>query len=631
MNAGLNLLDEATRHPFDVHFYIVGILFLIFDVEIALLFPWVLALKFINWFGFFTMIVFLSILTVGFFFTNDIVEPYYGLKKKKTKTWHQILNMISLIWQFKITFLNQSCVFIFNKFYNLQNISWSDFVHNVPEIYLTVIILVGLILVASAHFNPVPIYLSQKKEVTVSLYEFACWSLVIGMSLYFFQITMFLKTSAILFNNYSIVDWYTQTLKILILLTTYVLLLTSKKYIKNHPRHLMEYPLLILLTILFLVILVSAYNLMTVFLALIGFSLSLYVLLLCDSFNHSSREAGIKYYYLSTFSSGLIISAIFFAYLVFHNTSFISISWTLHNWAAFNTLHYKNSLLYVMLYFLLFGFLFKLAAFPCHLWAPAVYYGSPHPITAIFVLPIKIATFGIFLRLLNYTFIDLQFIWNPVIYWSAFFSMIWGCFGALGEQRIKRFIAYSSINQMGFLLLGLTCEVFSGTRASLLYLFLYILMNLGFFMLFLNTEEKKTKRVLIYLNDFNDYAKTNYLYSITLAIILFSMAGIPPIGGFVGKYFLFLHALDAGHHLLVIVGMITSVIATYYYLRIIKLMWFDPQELHPCEFQTDFSDNVFAGYLVIEFVLIWFLLWSPWIFKYLSFLTSTCMCPITSA
>ena len=530
-------------------------------------------------------------------------------------------------WQLKILDWNSS---IFDKCSNLQNISWIDIVENVPEIYLALVIFVGLILVGTANFIPAATLVMQKKQVTLSLYEFARLSLLITFSLYLIQLVSFLKTSTIVFNGYAIIDSYTQILKLVILLTMWLLLTVSRNYVTKHPRHLMEYPILLLLTTLFLIILVSSYNLMTLFLAIIGFSLNIYVLLLYDSFNHSSREAGIKYYYLSTFSSGLIISGIFFAYLIFHNTSFISISWILHNWSVFDTLNSKNILLHVMMYFLVFGFLFKLAAFPCHLWAPEVYDGSPHPITAIFVLPIKVATFGLFLRLLNYTFADLYFIWNYIIWMSAFFSMIWGCFGALGEKVIKRFIAYSSINQMGFLFMGLVCGTFEGTRAALLYLLLYILMNLGFFILFLTTREKKTNRALIYLSDFNDYARTNYLYSITFVIILFSMAGIPPLGGFFGKYFLFLHSFEVGHYLLVIVGMITSLIAAYYYLRIIKIMWFETSSLHEFQFQTSLTDSLFAIHILIEFILIWFIIWNPWIFEALNFLTATCLNPLTS-
>ena len=538
--------------------------------------------------------------------------------------------MTFTFWQLKNITLNMSLNLIFDKCSNLQNISRMDIVHNIPEIYLAFVIFVGLILVGTANFIPVANNVTQKKEVTLSLYEFARLSLLITFSLYLFQILTFLKTSAIVFNSYSIIDSYTQVLKLVILFTMWLLLTASRSYVTQHQRHLMEYPVLILLTALFLVILVSSYNLMTLFLAIIGFSLNIYVLLLYDSFNHSSREAGIKYYYLSTFSSGLIISGIFFAYLIFHNTSFISIAWILHNWSAFGTLHSKNMLLSVMMYFLVFGFLFKLAAFPCHLWAPEVYDGSPHPITAIFVLPIKIATFGLFLRLLNYTFADLYFIWNYIIWMSAFFSMIWGCLGALGEKILKRFIAYSSINQMGFLFMGLACGTFEGTRAALLYLVLYILMNLGFFLLFLTTKEKKSKRSLVYLSDFNDYAKNNYLYSISFVIILFSMAGIPPLGGFFGKYFLFLHSFEVGHYLLVVIGMVTSLIATYYYLRIIKIMWFEASSLRGFQFQTMLGENLFAIHIGIDFVLVWFIIWNPWIFKCLNLLTATCLNPLTS-
>jgi NADH-quinone oxidoreductase subunit N len=520
--------------------------------------------------------------------------------------------------------------FFYDKCLAIQIFSWVDFIQNVPEIYLTLAIFVGLIIVGTANFTPAAYFVGQKKEITLSLYQFVRFSIIVTFCLYLFQIGFVLKTPSLTFNGHSIVDFYTQVLKLVILATIYILLTASCSYITKHPRHLMEYPILLLLTTMFLLLLVSSYNLMTLFLSIIGFSLNIYVLLLYDSFNHSSREAGIKYFYLSSFSSGLIISGIFFAYLIFHNISFISISWILHNWSFSKNLEMHTMLIYVMVYFLVFGFLFKLAAFPCHLWAPEVYDGSPHPITAIFVLPIKIATFGLFLRLLNYTFADLYFVWSYIIWMSAFFSMIWGCFGALGEQLIKRFIAYSSINQMGFLFMGLACGTFEGVRASLLYLLLYILMNLSFFILFLNTREKKTHRALKYLIDFNDYARNHYLYSVTLVIVLFSMAGIPPLGGFFGKYFLFLHSFETGHYLLVIIGMITSLIAAYYYLRIIKIMWFEKSFPGRFRFKTYFTDNLFATYIILEFILVWFIIWSPWLFQHLNIITATCINPLTS-
>jgi NADH:ubiquinone oxidoreductase subunit 2 (subunit N) len=196
----------------------------------------------------------------------------------------------------------------------------------VPEIYLTLAIFVGLIIVGTANFTPAAYFVGQKKEITLSLYQFVRFSIIVTFCLYLFQIGFVLKTPSLTFNGHSIVDFYTQVLKLVILATIYILLTASCSYITKHPRHLMEYPILLLLTTMFLLLLVSSYNLMTLFLSIIGFSLNIYVLLLYDSFNHSSREAGIKYFYLSSFSSGLIISGIFFAYLIFHNISFISIS-----------------------------------------------------------------------------------------------------------------------------------------------------------------------------------------------------------------------------------------------------------------------------------------------------------------
>lgn len=515
------------------------------------------------------------------------------------------------------------------EFYFFQNISWVDFLSISPEIYLSIIILISLTFVGTANFLPQANTILQKKEVTWSIYSLTKWSLFI--TLFFYIVSLyFLKGTLLNFNGYSITDFYTNSLKFAVIFTTLIILISSNDYVKNHPRHLMEYPLLILLTTVFLLILISSYNLMTLFLAIIGFSLNIYVLLLYDSFNHSSREAGIKYYYLSTFSSGLLISGIFLAYLIFHNTGFISIAWILHNWTFFNALAAKNMLLYIMIYFLAFGFLFKLAAFPCHLWAPEIYDGSPHPITAIFVLPIKIATFGLFLRLFSYVFGDLYYIWSYIIGMSAFFSMLWGCLGALGEQLIKRFVAYSSINQMGFLLMGLAAGTLEGVRASLIYLLLYVLMNLGFFILFLTTKDVETKRSLTYLTDFNLFAQKNYLYSISLIIILFSMAGIPPLGGFFGKFYLFLHSFEVGHIILVVTGMGTSVIATYYYLRIIKVMWFERPLKSRVFFQTILSESLFIYFLTIEFILIWFVFWSPWILNYGNLLSATCINPLTT-
>lgn len=518
---------------------------------------------------------------------------------------------------------------ILNKVTNLSQLCWGDVLSILPETYLLIMILIALVLVGTSNFVPASNEVEKKKNVTPALYQLTINTLWMTVLICIFQFWFFTSNVLVNFVTYSITDVYTLAMKLLVLLTTILILNASKEALKKHPRHLMEYPVLILLTALFLLILISAYNFMTVFLAILGFSLNLYVLLLNDAFNQASREAGIKYFYLSTVSSGLLICGIFLLYLIFHTTSFISITWFIHNWNLFENLETNGFLLSVMLYFIIFGFLFKLAAFPCHLWAPEVYDGSPNAITAMFVLPIKVATFALFLRILGHTFGDLYQYWHYILWMSSFFSMLWGCLGALTEQNIKRFMAYSSINQMGFLLMGLTCGTFEGFRAALIYLLLYVIMNAGFFLLFLTTRETSLNKSLTYLTDFNDFAQKNYLYSIGLVIILFSMAGIPPLGGFFGKYFIFLHSFETGHLILVVMGMATSVIAAYYYLRIVKIMWFEQPIINRFSFNTQMTGHLLEVYVFIEFILIWFLIWSPWLFTIMNQLTKVSIHPIS--
>jgi NADH-quinone oxidoreductase subunit N len=343
----------------------------------------------------------------------------------------------------------------------------------------------------------------------------------------------------------------------------------------------MEYTLLIVLAIVFLITLVSSNNFIMIFISIIGFSLNIYVLLMADVSYHTSLEAGIKYFYLSALSSGLLISGIWLAYVIFLTTDFAIIKFILNEWTANSQTVEYLGILQIMVYSIMYGFLFKLAAFPCHLWAPEIYQGSPNPVMAFFILPVKIATFAIFMRLITNVFHELYMLTSYLLWFSALTSMLWGCLGAFTEMQTKKFIAFSSINQMGFLLIGVTCATFLGIRATFIYLFIYIIMNLGFLQIFLTTVKvTRTKtwtieRTMYYLTDFQYFAQHNWSVSIILVIILFSMAGIPPLAGFFGKYFLFLAAMESGYFLLVIVGMLTSLVSTFYYIRIIKIMWFD--------------------------------------------------------
>lgn len=513
------------------------------------------------------------------------------------------------------------------EFGSIYNTSWVDLVGLLPEIYLSLIILIGLIVVASSNFKPGATVVEKKTKVAPIIYNVIFFGFITTFLSYFFINTIAWSSGIILFNGYVVIDMYSTVIKLAVLCTTTIIFWNSKSYLKKNPRHLMEFPILVALSCLFLLILVSSYNLMTMFFSIIGFSLNIYVLLLYDSMNHSSREAGVKYYYLSTFSSGLLLSGVFFAYLIFNTTDFLLIKYFTNTWLTDNPSFFFNThtFLGIMLYFIVFGFLFKLAAFPCHDWAPEVYEGSPNPITALFVLPIKIATFGFFIRLLSYVFSDLYSIWSFIIWFSAIFSMVWGCFGALVEKSFKKFIAFSSINQMGFLLIGLATGSSEGIRASLIYLLIYVIMNLGVFLIFLNTSEKNTERNINYLTDLAYFAKNNWLYSIALVIILFSMAGIPPLAGFFGKYYLLLSAFEKEMYSLVFTGMFCSLVSTYYYLRIIKIMWFEeqPEEI-PVIFETTIDKNNQYFFNTLQIALVQFIFWNDMIFEYFSKLSQVC-------
>ena len=504
-----------------------------------------------------------------------------------------------------------------------------------PEISLLFFIILGLIIVGMANFQPQATIIEKKKKITPII----VWISLYG--LFFTLIIMYLLSSnlnngKVCFNSYIIVDIYSTMLKFGLLITMFVLLISSFWYIAGHTRPLMEFPVLLLLTTFCLFVLLSAYDLIVMFVAIIAFSLNIYVLLLTDFMNKSSREASVKYYYLSTLSSGLIIGGILIAYLVFHTTNFLNITWIIHNWYLNDDLKSHAILLTIMLYFMITGFLFKLSAFPGHFWTPEVYDGAPHPITAIFILPIKIATFGIFLRLLSYVFHELHFLWSFILIISSGMSMIVGALLALVEFRIKRFIAYSSINQMGFMLIGIIAGTFEALRASLIFLFIYILMNLGIFILFLNTRDEKTNRSLTYITDLKNFAAQNHLVTVPFVVILFSMAGIPPLAGFFGKFYLLLHAFEEQQYLLVIIGLVTSLISAYYYLRLIKLMWFDTPEnietnpLIQINFITFFTNHLEQILYLVEGLLVSFIIWQSFFFPILNLITYSCVMPLSN-
>jgi NADH-quinone oxidoreductase subunit N len=434
-----------------------------------------------------------------------------------------------------------------------------------PELTLTAMLAIVLTLLA--------VELGQgrsKKDLALESLVSLRQGLTFIAALYFLQLCYGIATP--LFNGYVLTSPYTLVLKMLTVLSGRFILSSSEGYLHHHPRHLLEYPVVMTLAVLFMLLLVGAGHLISAFLALVGFSLNLYVLILFDATSAVAREAGIKYFYLSTISSGLMLYGTFLLFLVLGSGHFFEIGQILAT--ETELIAAASNLLQLGLTFLLIGLFFKLSAFPGHLWAAEVYEGSPDPITAFFMLPVKVAVLAFLLQLLTTAFEPATTMWQPLIMTSSAFSLMWGCLAALAEKKVKRFLAYASINQIGFLLLGIASGSFEGHRATLLYLLLYAIMNVGFLVVFLHAR-RPDGTSLLYITDFRGFGQQYKQYSWSIAMILLSMAGIPPLAGFFGKYYLLLHAQEQELYGLVIVGLATSLVSTYYYLRIIKVLWFE--------------------------------------------------------
>ena len=648
---GFEPFDNASRQPFEVHFYIVGILFLIFDVEIALLFPWVLSFELNKWCSFYIMNVFLLLLTIGFFYewhkgalnwphgpnkkmnNNNKFEnitPYF-LNLRNTNNENNIKGKINSKSFNKGLILSS---FITIKEINLNTIDWFWIT---PEIFLLIVICGALYTVSTKNLFNVQTTneIGNNDKLTTQIIMLIRMGLFTTCLLYCIYVYLYIayprtNWSCILFNGYMIVNIYTVFFKLLILYTTISIIDSSLYYTNKHPRQLLEYTIQIALAALFLLFLVSSYNLITLFISIIGVSICNYVLLLSDSFEQRSREANIKYFLVSILSSGLLLCGILLAYSVFGTTNYSSINTILNLWEQNGRLSIIDSgvypnyflfIIFVMLSFIVTGILFLLSAFPGHSYAPEVYEGSPDGITAFFVIPVKIAAFGTLIYLLFFTFKAALFSITLFLWIASAVSMLIGAINALTETKIKRFIAYSSINQIGFLVMAFASGTIESVRAAFIFMIIYIISNVLFFLIYLNTRDVNTNRPLIYMNDLKYFAKKNPLLSFMLLLILANMAGLPPFAGFFGKYFLLLHTYESGYKVLVIIGLITSLISAFYYFRLIHTMWFEATEQRydlVLNFQSKLSKVQVLSCFVLSYILITFILYTDNIIAFLN-------------
>ena len=370
-----------------------------------------------------------------------------------------------------------------------------------------------------------------------------------------------------LFNSSYSIDNLSRFMKILLILSGIFVMLSSTKYIQTNKINKIEYPILILCSILGMMVMISSNDLIVFYIGLELQSLALYVLASFNRDNILSTESGLKYFVLSALSSGLLLYGCSLIYGFSETTNFFEI--------LKNTKDAQYGLTFGIV-FILVGLAFKISAVPFHMWAPDVYQGSPTSVTLFFALLPKIAALTVFIRFLYIPFFELIDQWQMIIIFLSIASMIFGAVAAIGQKNLKRLIAYSSISHMGYALAGLSTGTVQGVHSSITYMTIYLVMNLAFFscLFMLKRNEKYYES----LEDLSGLSKNHPLLSLALLAVLFSLAGIPPLAGFFAKFYIFLAVINEKMYFLAVVGLLATVVAAFYYLRIIKIIYFDPEK-----------------------------------------------------
>ena len=369
------------------------------------------------------------------------------------------------------------------------------------------------------------------------------------------------------FGAQFVVDDFAVFAKILLLAGAALALILAVPYNLREGITQFEFPILIMFAVLGMMMMVSANDLMTLYLGIELQSLALYVVAAIRRDNLRSSEAGLKYFVLGALSSGILLYGMSLVYGFAGTTNFTVLA------EVFAADSEPSIGVIVGIVFVAAGLAFKVSAVPFHMWTPDVYEGAPTPVTAFFAVAPKIAAMALFVRVMLEPFGALVVEWQQVIWFISLASMLLGSFAAIVQTNIKRLMAYSSIGHMGFVLVGLAAGNEQGVTGILLYLTIYLFMNIGTFGCIL--AMRRQGRMVEDINSLAGLSTTNPMMALALAIFMFSMAGIPPLGGFFAKLFVFRAAIDAELYVLVVAGLLTSVVGAFYYLRIVKLMYFD--------------------------------------------------------
>jgi NADH-quinone oxidoreductase subunit N len=366
------------------------------------------------------------------------------------------------------------------------------------------------------------------------------------------------------FGGSFIVDDFARFLKILSLIGSVATLVLSREFLADPSRRIFEYSILVLLSTLGMMVLISAGDLISLYLGLELMSLALYVVAASNRDNAKSTEAGLKYFVLGALSSGMLLYGASLVYGFTGTVSFAGIA------AGAKT----GSIGIVFgLVFVLAGLCFKVSAVPFHMWTPDVYEGAPTPVTAFFASAPKVAAMAVFVRATLTAFPGIVTQWQQIVVFVSIASMALGSFAAIGQTNIKRLMAYSSIGHMGFALVGLAAGTAEGAQGVLIYLAIYVAMTLGSFAIII--AMKRNGQAVEQISDFAGLSRTNPVLAFFFAMFLFSLAGVPPLAGFFAKWFVFVAAIHANLITLAVIGVLTSVVGAFYYLSIVKVMYFD--------------------------------------------------------
>jgi NADH-quinone oxidoreductase subunit N len=369
----------------------------------------------------------------------------------------------------------------------------------------------------------------------------------------------------VVFDGSFVLDDFARFLKMLTLIGSAGALVLSLDWLSFENQQRFEYGSLFLLSTLGMLVLISAADLIALYLGLELMSLALYVIAASDRTNVKSTEAGLKYFVLGALSSGMLLYGASLIYGFTGTIDFGGIAKATHAGASIG--------LVFGLVFLFVGFCFKISAVPFHMWTPDVYEGAPTPVTAFFAAAPKVAGIAIFVRASMTAFPGIVHEWQQIVAFVSIASMALGSFAAIGQRNIKRLMAYSSIGHMGFALVGLAAATATGVQGVLVYMAIYVAMTLGAFAVI--ATMRRGGMAVENISDLAGLARTHPTMAFFFAMLMFSLAGIPPLAGFFAKFYVFLAAINAGLFTLAVIGVLTSVVGAYYYLMIVKTMYFD--------------------------------------------------------